>query len=425
MNKFILFSLKISHFFFCFYFLGNTHVLPNLTNASALPSGPIPLSVSSKALASKEFSYIVQRAQIQQRKHAKQQRRLKRQRTLEAAAARAVAMTELEQQEQGQGQEQDSIDMGGLNNEEINQLDQEQSIAMGEGDGSSEGNEGNNEGNEGGDGELNDFGGYDDMDWGAQDNMDDYNYGDNNDEDGRRNSSMSSAQSPTNDTSYSQLCRAHVAAYMRGTHQYAQETNLTRRVTAWEDKLLPVLDDQFRRPQFDIHDCGAQLLDTLSLEVAKNVNEQSATVEEEEDNHVSGMTMTEEDELNELKELNIMAPQFIQLAKKQKSTRYEVCRLFLSMLQLANDRNVELMHDTVDSLPKEMIMHTAAADYLTDSLRVKLLSTHKAVEFHSSSGFNVKEDMVTKSTNKKKTSAGKTKSKPLGKVDGNTLAMVK
>ena len=65
------------------------------------------------------------------------------------------------------------------------------------------------------------------------------------------------------------LFASSVAAYMRGTHLYAQETNLTRRVTAWEDKLLPVLRDQHSRPRFDIHEYGTRLLDTLSLEVAR------------------------------------------------------------------------------------------------------------------------------------------------------------
>ena len=46
------------------------------------------------------------------------------------------------------------------------------------------------------------------------------------------------------ETSYARLCRAHVARYMRGTQDYAQETNLTRRVSDWEDKLAPVLTEQ-------------------------------------------------------------------------------------------------------------------------------------------------------------------------------------
>ena len=311
-----------------------------------MPSGPVPLGVSSKALASKEFSYIVQRAQIQQRKRAKEERRLKRQRALDAAATRA-AMEE-EQCEQGAHGE----------------IEADSNILNQDGDGP----ENANTSNDGDAPDQNTFGDYENMDWGVQDNMDDYG-GDENENDGFYNNDNDAASSysnsPANDASYSQLCRAHVAAYMRGTHQYAQETNLTRRVTAWEDKLLPVLDDQFRRPQFDIHDCGAQLLDTLSLEIAENVNKV--------DEGSKGMILED----NGTSDVNIMAPQFIQLAKKQQSTRYEVCRLFLSMLQLANDRNVELMHDTVETLPENMLNMDRAADHLTDSLRVRLLSTQR------------------------------------------------
>ena len=61
-----------------------THALPDLTQATAMPTGPIPLCASSKQLASKEFSYIVQRAQIQARKRRKKEKRAKRQRALDA-----------------------------------------------------------------------------------------------------------------------------------------------------------------------------------------------------------------------------------------------------------------------------------------------------------------------------------------------------
>ena len=58
-------------------------------------------------------------------------------------------------------------------------------------------------------------------------------------------------------------------------------------VSAWEDKLLPVLDQQYERPQFDIHECSAQLLDTLALEVAENVAV-LAKAKEEQDGEQEG-----------------------------------------------------------------------------------------------------------------------------------------
>jgi hypothetical protein len=179
---------------------------------------------------------------------------------------------------------------------------------------------------------------------------------------------------------------------MRGTHLYAQETNLTRRVTAWEDKLLPVLRDQHSRPRFDIHDYGTRLLETLSIEVAKNVvaeqELQRKKQEEEEEGgegweegqalSADGMT-GEADEVRP--KADVLSEAFVAIAAKQQASRYEVCRLFLSMLQLANDRNVELSHETANSEGMEDLPSLdAVADRLTDSLRVKLLSMAKAVD---------------------------------------------
>jgi hypothetical protein len=130
-------------------------------------------------------------------------------------------------------------------------------------------------------------------------------------------------------------------------------------VSAWEDKLLPVLDQQYERPQFDIHECSAQLLDTLALEVAENVAVLAKEKEDEGDGEEGEKegTFDEEDGGSKVSPAteDAMAPQFVQLALKQRSSRYEVCRLFLSMLQLANDRNVELTHDTIGTLPERVL----------------------------------------------------------------------
>ena len=128
--------------------------------------------------------------------------------------------------------------------------------------------------------------------------------------------------------------------------------------------MLPVLDQQYERPQFDIHECSAQLLDTLALEVAENVAVLAKEKEDEGDGEEGEKEGTFEEEDAEAEEggskvspatEDAMAPQFVQLALKQRSSRYEVCRLFLSMLQLANDRNVELTHDTIGTLPERVL----------------------------------------------------------------------
>ena len=187
-----------------------THALPDLTQATAMPTGPIPLCASSKQLASKEFSYIVQRAQIQARKRRKKEKRAKRQRALDAEERKKRLAEEEYARAAAAGNGGNGGDGDG-HQEEEQELQPEQAA---EGNGM--------EDYHGGGGDMFDDG----MDWGADDGYgsgggggpEDGGY---DDEDG---------DSPRKeDASYAQLCRAHVAAYMRGTHQYAQETNLTRR----------------------------------------------------------------------------------------------------------------------------------------------------------------------------------------------------
>jgi len=106
-------------------------------------------------------------------------------------------------------------------------------------------------------------------------------------------------------------------------------------------------------------------LDTLALEVAENVAVLAKEKEDEGDGEQGEKEGTfDDDDDAEAEEggskvspatEDAMAPQFVQLALKQRSSRYEVCRLFLSMLQLANDRNVELTHDTIGTLPERVL----------------------------------------------------------------------
>jgi hypothetical protein len=369
------------------------HTIPDLTEASTLPSGPVQLCVSSKALASKEFSYIVQREEIQKRKRRKKERRLKRQQLLEAEEARMAVAEEEYARAAAAG---NASDMHNMIDVDVH----DQSVTGV--NGVIEGNQYQPDFDDGGM-----------MDWGDDDGGDDGG-GDNFYDDNYYDDEENNMSSPAHDKSYAQLCRAHVAAYMRGSHQYAQETNLTRRVSAWEDKLLPVLDEQFYRPQFDIHECGAQLLDTLALEIAENVSKAAKEPDDSSKKSPSALALGEGDEEegdeeegyeeqeegNERENANhTMAPQFVHLAKKQQSARYEVCRLFLSMLQLANDGNVELLHDTIHTLPEHMLRclnmnSDLVANHLTDSLRVRLLSRNKAVLFKKTEGFDVAEDVT-------------------------------
>ena len=79
-----------------------------------------------------------------------------------------------------------------------------------------------------------------------------------NDDDGEFN-----GNGPAHHRTFEELCRAHLRKFARSAESYAAETHLTRRVGAWQDGLAPLLEEQECRPEFDIHDCGRRILETV------------------------------------------------------------------------------------------------------------------------------------------------------------------
>ncbi|KNC53229.1 condensin-2 complex subunit H2 [Thecamonas trahens ATCC 50062] len=107
--------------------------------------------------------------------------------------------------------------------------------------------------------------------------------------------------------SYEAACREHIATYLAQAAQYASQTELSRRVQAWQDKVMPILRDDAARPAFDMRACGTQVLQLL---------EAPAAVAARQDNVVPFEAVV------------------------RTETVPSVCRLFLATLQLANTGNV-------------------------------------------------------------------------------------
>jgi len=198
---------------------------------------------------------------------------------------------------------------------------------------------------------------------------DDFDMGGASDDDMEANewdvggSSSSSSSSSSMDAvmqltqTYEDLCKQHIEAYMSHADKYLQETQLSRRVRQWQDKLEPKLEEEAQHTAFDIHSYGSDLLTRLADEKDEK--------EEEE------------------KELD-----FKELVADQP--RYEVCRYFLAALQLANTHNVEIsrswLGEEVDQEVDEL------ADALNGSLKLKFLSFGSAKE--QITGFQVPVSMA-------------------------------
>eukprot|EP00047_Mylnosiga_fluctuans_P021028 m.99527 g.99527 ORF g.99527 m.99527 type:complete len:577 (+) comp8721_c0_seq1:38-1768(+) len=138
--------------------------------------------------------------------------------------------------------------------------------------------------------------------------------------------------------SYEDLVRQHVAHYMEESRKFVSDTELARRVQAWEARMRPVLDDEERHPPFDIHEYGSEVLHRLPVSKKKVV-------------------------------------QFVDVATESNAQAYEICRLFLATLQLANAGNVEIIPPAGEgslSLRKlsDKMHHEAMDDFRAPSLLV-------------------------------------------------------
>lgn len=125
--------------------------------------------------------------------------------------------------------------------------------------------------------------------------------------------------------SYEELCKEHVEAYLRSAESFVASTTLSRRVMEWQEKLLPLLEMEETHATYDIVSYGREILHTVDEQ--KDVDSCLSF-----DSAVRG------------------------------KPQWEICRMFLATLQLANNGNLALA-------AAPMTMHPDA-----HSLSLKLLS---------------------------------------------------
>lgn len=125
---------------------------------------------------------------------------------------------------------------------------------------------------------------------------------------------------------FEDLCRAHLLAFAKDAEKYSSETQLSKRVRLWQERLEPILDDEDQRMAFDIHSYSETVISRVEKEVVR----------------VSGDDMEEEDgkegDVKKVKAVN-----FQELTRHQ--AQYEVCRTFMAALNLSNSGNVDLYQD--------------------------------------------------------------------------------
>ncbi|KAF1784009.1 Condensin-2 complex subunit H2, C-terminal [Phytophthora cactorum] len=157
---------------------------------------------------------------------------------------------------------------------------------------------------------------------------------------------------------YEEICRQHLASFMSGTEKYVRETDLSKKVSDWQDKLSPLLKQQDTRPPFDIHLYGREIIGRLEEE-QKNASlaMHSKTTKRDKNKRARLEPASDEEE---------SAVPFETLVDGK--SQFEVCRLFLASLQLANNGNVALSHART------------AAEHGQVPFEMQLLSTVNAYE---------------------------------------------
>jgi len=171
--------------------------------------------------------------------------------------------------------------------------------------------------------------------------------------------------------SYAELCRAHIASFSRGADRYAHNSNLSRRVSEWQDKLGPVLDEQNARRPFDIHAYGGEVLSAASAECAAAKQRNAAAVAKSKGKLlVDTLAAAHAEEREDESQVS-----FGVVGRGRES--YDICRLFLAALQLSNNGNVVLHHPVgevcgPDSFKLEVLSTVTSQDrfdnYLAPSL---------------------------------------------------------
>jgi condensin-2 complex subunit H2 len=203
------------------------------------------------------------------------------------------------------------------------------------------------------DGSENDFdAGFDGGDWDQGNDLDDPM--------GSYEGAASVAGSSGGPLTYEEICRQHLASFMSGTEKYVRETDLSKQVSDWQEKLTPLLKQQDAHPPFDIHHYGQEIIDRLEEEQnGASLDQHSRTTKRAKKKRARLDPGSEDEEQRETVPFETLV---------EGKSQFEVCRLFLASLQLANNGNVALSH-----------AHTTA-DHGRVPFEMQLLSTANAYE---------------------------------------------
>jgi Condensin II complex subunit CAP-H2 or CNDH2, C-term len=149
---------------------------------------------------------------------------------------------------------------------------------------------------------------------------------------------------------FEELCRRHIQDFARKSEAHAIETRLSKRVGEWHEKLVPILEVEENRHEFDILTYTERVVATI-LEHGIQVSIAAGRDYGPNESSLPHLALTPPVRQNR------DGKQIVGFGDTTRNCpRYEVCRLFLSSLSLANSGNVRLHHGyEEDDLQLELI----------------------------------------------------------------------
>jgi chromatin segregation and condensation protein Rec8/ScpA/Scc1 (kleisin family) len=136
---------------------------------------------------------------------------------------------------------------------------------------------------------------------------------------------------------FENLVRKSVDDYFKQAQKFAKTTDLDKRVREWQDRLEPVLHSITSRESFNLHRTADRVIQNFKEKQQVHVTEKCV-------NKVKSWTSVQ-----------------------GKNTKYQACTMFASMLQLANNGNIEIITD----------QNLAGTEACVDSLKLKLLTADR------------------------------------------------
>lgn len=143
------------------------------------------------------------------------------------------------------------------------------------------------------------------------------------------------AQWSTVTKSYEELCAEHVAAYLRSAEQYLASSVLSRRVLEWQERILPLLEEEEQHPPYDINVYGKEILNTIQEHKPENGGQRAQQVAVVD--AATGSVVRDDSVVVCCDALCSLCLVLDFAEAVQGKQRYEICRCFLAALQLVSD----------------------------------------------------------------------------------------